>query len=389
MKVAVPKRQSKFDPDNFASHLIDTAKFAKTMSPASWKHGITVPAHVPGGGEFGKLLPGKGLYVDFDLKQFGITKPLPHVYEKSITLKLLEIFNRLHLDERGAITTYDGIITARGAGTGVPMDVACTKSSFTTSANNWFNLFRASGLPPAGTYLNTTAPTDALPDRSTTGALSQQLTNPGGSNKKYLLTFGLSHSVAANMLFLVDQLYQAGGFRLSVNTAETITTPTVVTRNSGGLGNVIIFTVTTAGTPGAGNFTVQYVDQASANTNAPVIALTATAVIADQVFPGAATTSAAQPIVPVAAATTGVKALKQTTCSVTGTGTIAGTVNFPLMFVPGVAVDTYVERDSTAQIDGLLELPNASQVIGCLNLYLLASGTTSGRGTYFIRTCEG
>jgi hypothetical protein len=73
-----------------------------------------------------------------------------------------------------------------------------------------------------------------------------------------------------------------------------------------------------------------------------------------------------------------------------GAGVMALELYFPLCFVPAVAAAAYIERDSTAQIDGLTELVQSSgNVLGCLGLYTFCGATSTGVITAFLRTCQG
>lgn len=383
------------DPDQIMETMIGWGEQARKM-PKTWDHeGLTYRVGSDQG-EFGKMLPGRGFMPFVPLKQLGINREHPYVYDPTIFQRLRDRFVRLGHDlltsEIGAISTRNDILTARGGGKAD--DFAFLKSSITTTANVWYcNFATATGQPGAGTYLATTAPTDQLPTRATTGSLSFYLANPGGSDKKYLLTFGYYAAQQIQMVVLVDVVNEGGSFRLSVNTAETVTTPTVNTRqyspSGNGIGNLLTFICRTAGTPGAGTFTAQYVDDAGANTNAPALTTLAAAIVADVIFPASVGVTAVGLFVPLAAGSLGVKAVKQTTCSVGGTGTLASNVFAPLLFVPGLAANSYIERDSTAQIDGLTELANASQVIGSLRLYLQPNTTSTGIVGGYMKTCAG
>jgi hypothetical protein len=382
------------DPDNIMEAMIRFGSMAQTM-PRTWDHeGLTYNFGSPDG-IFGKLLPGRGFMPGTPLKTLGITKEHPWVYDPStfqrLRDRLFHLGHSLLASEVGAIATRDNIITARGGGKA--NDFATIKASLTTTANVWYcNFATVGGQPGAGTYLATTAPTDRVPTRATAGSLSLYMSDPGGSDKKYLLTFGFGAAQQINMAVLVDVVNEGGAFRLSVNTAETVTTPTVSTRQYGsgnGIGNLLTFVCSAAGTPGAGTFTAQYVDDAGANTNAPALTTLAAAIIADVIWPASVGVTAVGLFVPLAAASLGVKAVKQTTCSVAGTGSVASNVFFPLMFVPGVSSNSYIERDSTASIDGLTELANATQVTGSLRMYVLPNTTSTGVVTSYFKTCAG
>lgn len=366
---------------------MDMAYVARKMAPA-WDgahvhHRIMAPDNAP----LGRVLPGKGIYIDADLKKLGINRPIPWVFERSPFLRLMD---RLRYDERGAITTYDGIINARANGKG--QDIVVAKSSITTVAAFWYDTFRAGGNPAAGVYNSTTAPTVTATDRATTGAWSQYISNPGGTDKEYLIAIGWGSTSAHNFAILVDQHQQAGSFRLTVTTAETVASPTNVVRNYGpgssGTGNEIVFTVTTARTtPTTSNLTVKYTDEGG-NTSTPATAMLANADPVDRCL---ALPDQGSPFMALATGDIGVRQLSETTKAATAdaAGIVAGQVVYPLAFVPGLAASTYIERDAPMNIDGLTELANSSQVVGCLKMFVFANAATLGTLVAFMRTCQG
>jgi hypothetical protein len=72
------------------------------------------------------------------------------------------------------------------------------------------------------------------------------------------------------------------------------------------------------------------------------------------------------------------------------TGVVALQMFFPLVWLPGIAANVYIERSSTVQIDGLIELAqSSSQVLGCLTGFIQANTTSSGQLGVFLRTCQG
>jgi hypothetical protein len=403
--------------DTLVENLVEWGKLARKMPPSFEMGGVAYDMHSPDGQQMGKLLPGRGFLSAVDLKSLGITRNPPYVYDPSryqrITDEVRTGYRRRgllgkddseviftdkrgrqhHLISGGAITNYDVILAGRGAGQAE--DRAFVKTTITTTANIWYSLFRAAGHPAAGTYLNTTAPTDANLDRTNAAALSLYFSNPTSPARKYLLTFGFTASVQINIAVLVDIINHGGGFRLSVATAETVTTPTITGQRQygtgSGVGNLLTFICSTAGTPGAGTFIAQYVNQAGSNTNAPTLTTAAAAILADVLWPASVgvTAGGGSFFMPLASGDTGVQAVKQTTCSVAGTGTLASNVFFPLSFVPGMAGNAYIERDATSQIDGVSELVQATNVIGCLGLYVLPNSTTTGTLTGFFRSVAG
>src|SRR6266542_3751999 len=138
MRATPRSMRPRYDVDNLASRLLDMVYVARTMRPTFKALGMSQQILGVDGQRIGAVLPGKGIYVDADLKNFGITKHIPGVYERSSFRRL---FDRVHYDQRGAITTYDGIINARANGKGE--DIVIAKSSITTAVGCWYDTFRA------------------------------------------------------------------------------------------------------------------------------------------------------------------------------------------------------------------------------------------------------
>lgn len=359
---------------------------ARTMAPAYEAAGVKQYLMAPDGAKLGYVLPGKGLYLDHDLKGLGINRPIPGVFERSPFHRFMDRLN----DERGAITTYDGIINARA--NGKADDIVIAKSSITMASGFWYDTFRAGGNPVAGVYNATTAPTVTATDRATTGAWSGRLTNPTGSDKKYLIAVGWGATSVHNFAILVDMHQQSGIYRTSVTTAETVASPVNVSRTYGpgasGTGNQIVFTVTTARTtPTTSNLTVTYTDEGGASST-PAVAMVANADPVDRCL---ALPDTGSPFVALASGDIGVRQLSATTkaAAADAAGAVAGQVVFPLAFVPGLAANTYIERDAPMNIDGLTELANSSLVVGCLKMLLFSGAASQGTLLAFLRTCAG
>lgn len=376
------------DCDKLATHLLRMSTLAREMSPG-WD-GAKVKHRVMGnhGEHVGWMLPGKGLYVDMDLKRAGITKQLPWVYEYTW-------FNRLRdklRSERGAITTYDGIISGRGGGKAD--DICAVRSSITTVSAFWYDTYVAAGGTGPGTYLATTAPTDVKLAHASASDLGFGLTNPGGSDKKYLVSLGMSFSSAHNFAMLSDRMLDSGSYRLSVTSAETIAAPKTIDRTYGpgslGTGCQLIAPVTTArATPGTGTWSVAYTDTAGSAQNTPASALAATA---DPVNRLIAPASTANPFINLASGGIGVKSITSATRVATAdtTGVAALDIIYPLVFIPALGTaNVYVERDLPSDLSGLIELANLTQVIGCLGLQIYAGANSLGALTAFFRTVAG
>lgn len=389
------------NPDLIVAEMHRWAAMAREMPRSFEAAGVAYHVDSPSGGTLGRMLPGRGFLSVVPLRSLGITKAPKAIYdpdryrwiEDDVRRYGGELLQGIPAIQGAAITGYDQVLANRG--NGKAEDRAFTKTTLTTTANVFYSLWRAGGMPAAGTFLNTTAPTDANLDRTNAAAISTYLSSPSSPDKKYLLTFGFGAAQQINMAVLVDIINHGGAFRLSVNTAETVTTPTITGQRqygSGtGIGNLLTFVCSAAGTPGAGTFIAQYVNQAGTNTNAPTLTTVASAILADVIWPSSVgvTTGGGTFFVPLASGDTGVQAVKQTTCSVAGTGTVASNVFFPLSFVPGIAANAYVERDGSVQIDGFTELVQAASVIGHLAVYVLPNTTSTGALTGFVRTVAG
>jgi hypothetical protein len=386
------------DVDKIAEQLLLLGYQAKHMAPAWEKAGQRQPAMGSEGQFVGWMLPGRGLLLDgLDAKRLGITRHIPYVYDYSPFARKRDYFVRrfrdLHRSEVGAITTYDGIIAARAGGKA--RDAAFSKATITTVASFWYDLWVATGSGGAGTFLNTTAPTDSALDSSTSGSLfGGSPFNPSGSDKSYLLTFGIFTAAGHFLGMLIDRHIQGGNYRLSVDPAETTGTPDTVTRDYGGgagVGAQLIATVTTArATPGAGTWTINYLDQAGAASATPAQALAATADPVNRLIaPGGVT---ALPFFPLEAGDTGVKQIVSSdrAAALDTTGGTAISIVQPLVWIPMLnTANIYVERDLPSDLTGLLELANVSLVTGCLSFLLYANGASSSQLTGFARTCQG
>lgn len=399
--------------DNIASFLADAARMAINMPPA-WDGGtISQPIATPGGGRLGRLLPGKGIYVDLDLKAVGINKPIPGVFERSAVQRAWERFGEEGLfDERVAIgyaqwckwrrinqdegsqalkayqaaintitTGYDGIINARSSGKA--QDYTVAKASLTTVSLAWTSLGGAGGNPGALTY--TGIPGGAVMINTNTGALSQGLTNPTPPDKKYLLTFGFGSTQQINWVVLADLLVAASGINSNIITSQTVNSAAQTRTYAGTLGAGVQMTmeVTVALGATASNVTHTYTNQSGTGSRSTgAIAMTASAIV-----------GRVQPVslglpTQLQAGDWGVRSVESTIFSAAMlAGTLALHLYDPIMYLPGVATNAYIERDSTVQIDGLSELVvDGSNVLGCLIAYVLPNAAASGIVNGFYRT---
>ncbi|HEV8639650.1 MAG TPA: hypothetical protein VGV13_00950 [Methylomirabilota bacterium] len=363
------------DPDGIASHLAQLAANGLAMPRGMWDRArISVPACGPGGEYFGRLIPGRGFYLAMDLESLGITRRIPGVFEQSPMRRVMDAL----LDERGLITSQDGINAARGSG--LSQDVALSKATITTVANTYSSLYRAGGLPVAGTFTN--IPGGAAHNKNSTGAWSFGLSNPVSPNRKYLVRLGFTHAQIVNQIILVDLLVAAGNIDTNISTTQAISS-VPLTRYASGAGVLMTFEVTTALGATASTLTVtKYTNQAGMTLRAtPAVAMTTSAIV-QRLQP-----AALGPFMELQAGDYGVRSVEDVQLSAAMlAGVIALNLYFPLAFIPGIAANVAIREP----FDDLRELiTETGQVVGCLTGYVFANTTTTGLGTYSLRTVEG
>lgn len=400
------------DVDGIARELARAGALARAMPP-SWDgakvaHGFTGPS----GENLGRVLPGRGVALASDLKSLGITKPIPFVYEKSLAMRAIDAcggrervamhaaavlaslkLGALGMSEAlsglplaiGAITNYDGILNGRANGKG--QDVTLYAASQTSVATQWHSIIRSATKFPGGTFAPANIPGGTATNRATTGSLSIGLSNPGGTDVKYLLTVGFTSASTLNMLVLADILVAAANVNANSNTGQTVNT-TALTRYAGteAAGNLLTFEVTTALGATASNLTVTYTNEGGTNTRSSGAQAMTTSAITGRLQP-----VTIGPWTPLQAGDYGVRSVESLIFSAAmGAGVLNLYIYRPLHFLPGVGANVYVERDSTVQIDGLTELEKGSDSeLGFLTLFVLPNGTSTGNTTAYLRTVAG
>jgi hypothetical protein len=152
----------------------------------------------------------------------------------------------------------------------------------------------------------------------------------------------------------------------------------------------MIATVTTArATPGAGTWTINYLDQGGAASSSAANALPATA---DPVNRLIAHVSVSSPFIQLDAADWGVKQITSSdrAAALDTTGGTAISIVQPLVWIPLLnTANIYIERDLPSDLTGLLELANVSLTTGGLSFLLFANAATMGSLSGFARTCQG
>jgi len=183
---------------------------------------------------------------------------------------------------------------------------------------------------------------------------------------------------------LVDTLLAASS--INANTTSNTVNTTALTRYTTGAGVLATMEVTTALGTTASNVTMTYTDQDNLSQTTTATAMT-TSAIAGRLQP-----AEVGPFMRLAAGDTGVRSVQTIAFSAAmGAGSALNLyLYYPLHFLPGIASNIYIERDSTVQIDGLTELVEGTDSeIGFLSVFGLPSTTSTGNFAAFIRTVSG
>jgi hypothetical protein len=147
----------------------------------------------------------------------------------------------------------------------------------------------------------------------------------------------------------------------------------------------------------AGSLTTTYTDQGGTTGKTTISTMPATGPLAGRIVfntpHNSATVIGSTPFMPLTnAGSSGVKNLEQV---VVAGGTVSsGTVNHkivrPLLVMPFIAANSFIEQDTTLNIGNMVELRNVSQVCGCLAWNVLCgAGTTAATMSAYMRTVEG
>lgn len=326
---------------------------------------------------------------------------LPYVMSK-----IKEISYMVLANQHGAITTYDGIVTARGSGAmqDVWMNMTATQTSVTLS---WYDLMSFTSWQPmtAPSYTAFTAGTGgSVMDAPDNGSW---LTNPTGTNKKYIVSMGLNvNSITGFSLAMLYDCLWAGTYSITSNTTITATAIVPVTRYSSTTpgnaeysgGNMMQATINSATITHtvAPVLTTTYQDQGGTATRTTISTMPATGIARNRIVGNTthntATVVTASPFMPLtnngASGVIGVKAVQVSggTCTV---GALTHKIVRPLILMPFIAANSFIEQDTTLNIGNMVELHNVSQVCGCLGFNVFSAGTTAAAMSAFIRTVEG
>ena len=363
-----------------------------------------IPIHFDGLGIVGHVNKQQGIYVNSMLKPLVRGLISDNARAERLAFELTkgrataEELLRVHMlgsDKRDAIkairqmsmaiTSWDGVVNARGGGKF--WDMMGTKASLTTVANAWFSFLAAAGLPGAMAFGN--IPGNAASNSDTAGAFPLPMVL-GGAEHLYLTNLGVNHATGTNIVLAVDVLISAGNILTSIVTSQGVST-TALPRWTGGAGVMMTLEVQTAAGASTGipNVNIAYVDQSgNAIENTGNISWGTTSPIVGLLLP-----LQDGPMIRLNAGDFGVRSVSVVTNTVSSAGAVgrfALHLYKPLLLVPTLAVTSFVERSTPAQVGGIKQLTTvAGGSKPALGFFVLTSTTSTGVQTYLVETVYG
>lgn len=273
-----------------------------------------------------------------------------------------------------AITNYDGIIAARGAGKGD--DRFCVKSSNAWTAGVWYIHTMVGGNMGSATYIAASVGGAVMSD---TMAGATPMSSATAGDSKYLLSWGAGAVAGpeAGAFALIDLLWAGSSFVLTASGTIAINSPTL-SRSSLGVNNQLGVMIRTAVTT-ANTMTILYTDAGGTATSVNVTIPVGTS---GRMSP---TGYLAVPI------PNGIRSIQSANAQSAQTAGVVDLMIFKVLdVIPAIGQYTWVEKDMTAQIDGLVKLDlDSSYNPGFLTPVVLGAGTTGRPFCYMVKTCAG
>lgn len=381
------------DVDVAASRLKQWGAQALAMPRRAFDvEGHTHPLITSSGARIGRLVPGRGIALDADLKALGITRPVPGVLERTPWRRLLDAL----AGDRGAITS---MATLRSATRRVIYAVA---DSFPSSVDVGSVLNQFDCLDRQGTFnsAGTVAPTRT----SLAGAYNAALNDPPAGKTKYLL--GVSAMAATtnfagfDMGVYVDVLSSFGNVDATITTIQTINSA-ALTRYTTGAGVYLhmaspwngTFNVTYSSLP---TYTVVYTNQAGTGSRSTSITSGGDVSQSRSIAHDGGSSSVNDDLFmfPLVAGDYGMRSVQSFTASVASSAvgaTVGGFLYKPLFFMHALTeLGTTVERDMRAEPDALVGFAvDGSNVLGYHTMLWRTHITTANGSMIFtFDTCE-
>lgn len=275
---------------------------------------------------------------------------------------------------RAAILSFNDIIDARG--NGQYYDYFGHKASQTTVANQWSSFARTAGVPGAATYGN--IPGGGRLTSATTGAVPIPL-SIGGSDHLYLTNAGINVNTGNNIVMYVDILVAAGNIQMGTGTTATTSqaiSSTALSRWTSGEAVQMTLEVTTGGgTATSPTVTISYTDQGGTGGNSTGAITLTTSAIAGRLLP-----IQDGPMIRLASGDYGVRSVDGIIFSAASTaGVLAALLYKPLVVLPTLTVNQFVDRSTPAMLSGIKQL---TDTVGgeepFISTFILPSSTSTG-----------
>jgi hypothetical protein len=264
-----------------------------------------------------------------------------------------------------AIVSYDGIISARSSGQYEDPFYMKTESITPQAANVWHSFCNVGGSPSSLTI--TSAAGGITMNSTVAGALS--LTTPATAVSHYLHSAGVcvSTHMGFGAMMLVDVIWAIKGIPLTGTTYDINSSAWV--RSTDGI-NVQMAVVTDATAATASTIIINYTGHDGTTGKSTCLMTTASKIHAIN--------PVGQPWATLQATHRGVKSIQSINVGTTiATKTVSIIAFKPLMVIPTVKDNIWIERDATLQIAGITPLEKGNDEKGP---YLAWLGLSAGTG---------
>lgn len=276
-----------------------------------------------------------------------------------------------------AITNYDGIIASRGSGKGEDQWFQKT-GTVGGVTQNWYSFIKAGGIPSSVSGYSAATAAGTKMTSTMSGAISLQNTT---GDDKYLLTFGamVIGGVEQVVYGLVDVLWAGGSIQTNSSSTQTVGSATTLRSTNWRSHRLMVMASTIVGATAA-TMTIWYTDAGDTATTVDVVLATAGA--QGRLMP------AGQLFVNIPNGIKSINSVQVQTAQ--GAGGYDLFICKPITFQPTVAINTWVERDLSVNIDGIYKLDKDSSFApSFLSVVAFTQGTTARGMNGFIRTCAG
>lgn len=301
-----------------------------------------------------------------------------------------------------SIISFDNIIAARASGNAWDWAFDGMTANQTPIAGAWYDLTsriaQINRTVLSYTGFASSGANGAIMNAASTGAIP--IPYCGGSYTRFLTSFAtqVASIVGFSAVMLVDILMAAGPFTVPTSTGTT--TPTAVspaltryngTNGPGYAGNQLMISVGTLFGGTQGSFAITYTNQSGTQHTTTAFTPVTAAGTANRILQNGVTFG--PPFIPLASGDTGIQNVVSFTLSgspSSPTGTIYFHIVRPLLILPTLAANSWVERDITTTMDALIPLVSGSDSQhGCLAVLGLGNGTTASEMWYSLRTVFG